>query len=309
MKAFMDALGDCGKVISCDINPHAAALSTTHYRATSLPTTHPGHIERILNICRRFCVGLLMTLNVDELACIESCRSEFESIGVGVIGAPLESIQVARDKLATMRLCEKLGLGFPHTWTLQELCAQTHSEFPLIIKPRFGQASQGIAKLENRKELNAALSYFRDKKSSAYIIQKMLDGQEYGLDIINDLQGRYRDVLARRKLAMRGGETDIAETISSEQFEEVARSLGGHLRHQGIMDVDLMGHDGHMYVLDLNMRFGGGYAFSHLAGANVPAALMNWAQGKEADPLWLKACEGTIGARSSVIDPINVDYL
>jgi hypothetical protein len=37
-------------------------------------------------------------------------------------------------------------------------------------------------------------------------------------------------------------------------------------------------------VIDLNPRIAGGYPFSHVAGANLPAALIAWLNGEHANP-------------------------
>jgi carbamoyl-phosphate synthase large subunit len=49
----------------------------------------------------------------------------------------------------------------------------------------------------------------------------------------------------------------------------------------------------------MNPRFGGGYPFSHVAGANLPAALIAWVKGETPDTSWLKVNKGV---RSSKCD-------
>jgi carbamoyl-phosphate synthase large subunit len=122
----------------------------------------------------------------------------------------------------------------------------------------------------------------------AVLIQERLRGQECGLDVINDLNGRYVTTFGRVKLAMRAGETDRAVTIKSGELERLGRALGTQLGHVGNLDCDVFLSDGRGYVLEMNPRFGGGYPFSHGAGANLPAALLAWADGQIPDPSWLE---------------------
>jgi carbamoyl-phosphate synthase large subunit len=58
-------------------------------------------------------------------------------------------------------------------------------------------------------------------KGKMVLIQEKLSGTEHGLDIINDLNGNYQNTIVKRKLAMRAGETDCAETIENESLREL----------------------------------------------------------------------------------------
>jgi carbamoyl-phosphate synthase large subunit len=132
---------------------------------------------------------------------------------------------------------------------------------------------------------------------SAVLIQESIDGDEYGIDIVNDLDGQYACTFVKRKLRMRAGQTDRAVTVDDPRLEAVGALIGRRLGQRGILDCDLFVDREGVCVIDLNPRFGGGYPFSHLAGANVPAALIAWAGGTAVDQKWLRVTPNVTIAR------------
>jgi carbamoyl-phosphate synthase large subunit len=132
------------------------------------------------------------------------------------------------------------------------------------------------------------------------VIQEALQGEEYGVDVVNDLDGEFVCCFVKRKLGMRFGETDAAITVEDGQIEDQARRIAARLRHVGPMDIDVFRHEDRIQLLDMTPRFGGHYPFAHLAGANVPAALLAWARGEEADPEWLRVRYGVEGYKEIV---------
>src|SRR5262249_51197117 len=125
--------------------------------------------------------------------------------------------------------------------------------FPLLVKPRWGSGSIGVEVVENDRELDLAYEWTRCRVSrtvlsrmsharaeDCLVIQQRLQGREYGLDVFNALAGRYAATFARRKLAMRAGETDRAETVQDARLERLGRALGQRLGHVGNLDCDVM---------------------------------------------------------------------
>ena len=117
----------------------------------------------------------------------------------------------------------------------------------------------------------------------AIIIQEKIVGQEYGLDIINDLNGIYQNTIVKKKIAMRSGETDCAVVVNDEKLQKLGKDISKDMKHIGNMDVDIFLVDDEPYVLEMNARFGGGYPFSHLSGINLPYAIIKWLDGEKVE--------------------------
>jgi carbamoyl-phosphate synthase large subunit len=236
-----------------------------------------------------------------ELPLLAAHRDRFLEIGTLPLVSSAEIVAICYDKLKTARFLERCGLIVPRTYV--ELGAARHAlsraeiTFPLVVKPRWGVGSIGLAIAEDDQELDfaykttekqIACSFFAQVSAAApgkcVLIQERLSGEEYGLDIVNDLNGRHVCTFGKRKLRMRGGQTDRAITVNDEKLQKLGQLIGEQLSHVGILDCDLFASEEGYRVIDLNPRIGGGYPFSHLAGANVPSALIAWMNGEEADP-------------------------
>ena len=163
---------------------------------------------------------------------------------------------------------------------------------------------QGAYRMCEREVKHSYLKYESANVSadSSVLIQECLDGTEYGLDVICDFDGNYVNTIVRRKYAMRSGETDEAIVLGAEdagcrELTDLGERFAKHFRPKGLTDIDvIMGEDLSPKIIDINGRFGGGYPFSHIAGADVPRAYVLWMQGrKEEADLCCRAKAGVHG--------------
>ena len=149
----------------------------------------------------------------------------------------------------------------------------SHTIFKLLREPIIARHTNTYLKYESSIDVDHAI-----------LIQAMIDGQEYGLDIINDLEGNYQNTIVKKKVAMRSGETDCAETVDSIEIKQIGEKLSKTIKHIANLDCDVfVTSDNTIYVLEMNARFGGGYPFSHLAGVNLPMAIIKWLSNESVD--------------------------
>ena len=299
LKYFREQMGDKDKIIAADMQLTAPALSVADVRVM-VPAVYDEHyVEALHQICEMHNVDVLISLNDLELPILAENKLSFENIGVNVLVSSSEVIDICFDKLKTADFITSIGLKPPKTYRNLESATQAildgELKFPVVIKPRWGSASIGIEFVDNIDDLRIVYELIRRKTSKGMLgevsqldddfilIQEKITGKEYGLDIINDLEGNNVAVAVKQKLSMRAGETDKATTVDNPELHRIGEVIGRKLAHIGNLDCDILEMGGEYYILELNPRFGGGFPFSYEAGVNLPKAIINWIEGKEFD--------------------------
>ncbi len=256
------------------------------------------YIPFLKEYCKQENIGLVIPLFDIDIPVLAACRREFEEFGTIVVTGDEEQVKLCNDKWETVGFLRSLGLPAPASWldSGQALKAvrEGTASWPLMVKPRWGMGSLSVYEAENEEELlvfekkirrEIGLGYLKYEAAQdlerCVLIQEKLSGKEMGLDVFNDLAGECRGAAVKEKIAMRSGETDQAVTVNHPGLKDLGLLLGKHLRHRGNLDVDVFDCQGTFYVLEMNARFGGGYPFSHCAGADLPLALILWALGRQ----------------------------
>ena len=317
VRYFQDAfrlLGIPGKVVATDLSPYAPAMREADVSVAVPPVASENYLQALLEVCKSQEVGLIISLNDLELPVLAEASGMLEREGVRAIVSSPEVIGTCFDKWETYRFLVQHNIPSPKTFlTLEEATsalAAGDASFPLIVKPRWGSASIGIQIVGDEEELRLmyALQSRRIHQTilatasasdpeRCILVQEVMSSQEYGLDVINNLNKEHQGVVVKKKLSMRAGETDRAVTVRIPQLEALGRQLGRALGHVGNLDCDVFWDGDRAAVLELNPRFGGGYPFSHAAGINLPAAILAWATGHPVDPQWFIAQAGITAAK------------
>jgi carbamoyl-phosphate synthase large subunit len=305
---FKEALNGIGQLHVSNSEYTYSMKSADSYVLTPL-IYDEGYIPTLLDYCIKNNVDALLSLFDVDLLVLARNRGLFLDHGTKIILASEQSVRICNDKWETYLFLTQNGIKAPSTYlSIKDAVSDIRrgkTQFPLVIKPRWGMGSIGINYAENEEELNILYqkstrevyrSYLkyesRFTKDQEILIQEKLVGQEHGLDVVNDLSGKYVKTYAKKKVAMRAGETDIGETVNSRRFEKIGRALSEKIQHEGVLSVDCFVTDKGIFVTEMNCRFSGHYPISHLAGVELPKQIVKWLGNEGTDRRLLQCKEG-----------------
>lgn len=275
------------------------------------------YIEFLLQYCLENNINVVISLFDIDLPVLAKNKALFNKHGINAIVPDEPFARICNDKWLTHCFFSENGMNTPQTYLTLEDCVEAVEDkkiaFPLIVKPRWGMGSIGVFEADNMRELEIFYTkthkqvfetYLRFESSTdpkkSVIIQEKIQGEEFGLNLFNDLQGNFLTCIALKKFALRAGETDLAETVSNTKLINTGNALARLTKHPGNLDVDCFVLNGTVSFLEMNCRFGGQYPFFHLAGTNFPKALVNMLLGKPVSADLLSAKPGVRGFKNIV---------
>ncbi|SER32886.1 carbamoyl-phosphate synthase large subunit [Gracilibacillus ureilyticus] len=322
---FKNALRDLGidgKVVVADPDYNAPSLQAGDNSYVIPHQTDEKYLDKIFDICDKENIDCIVPLNDWEVPKLASAKSEFLNKDIKVLVAEEDVVEKVRDKGKYRELLEpfevKAPISYMNVEDAKKGLQSGEVDYPLIIKPRNGSASMGVDFANNLDEvqhaydsavkeiLDSPLDDATSKEAHEnVIIQEVIEGDKFSVDIFNDLDGNFVTSLVRKQLDMRGGDIDRCITENPPELMAVAEKIGSNLNHVGYMNADVYYNGKDYYVIDINPRFGGGYAFSHRAGANIPAAIIAMVKGDEVKKEWLIQKAGLELARHDTVVNIN----
>ena len=164
----------------------------------------------------------------------------------------LPAYSVSSSKIRSNRLFDQLGVDRPAPWPG---CA-----FPLIIKPSGASGSEGVGLVHDEGELSAARAEL-ERRGCEAVIEEFAPGPSLSLEVIA-WRGLVQPLLCtelefdrafdcKRVLAPIGG-PDADRLLA--RFDEIADRLALGVGLDGLMDIEVMVHDGVPKVLEIDAR-------------------------------------------------------
>lgn len=265
---FKRAIGGSGKVIATDMSELAPAVyeADKFYKVPRM--TEEGYIDVIFDICKKENVTGVLSLIDPELSLLAQHKTEFEALGVTVIGSSFDLCERALDKMEMYLWLKSHGYHCAKSYTDKKAFFRDVDagliNYPVFVKPVRGSASIAIAKAQDKETVELLFAH-----NDNLMIQEFLNGQEIGADVYIDMiSGEVVSVFTKKKLVMRAGETDKAVSFKDEKLFALIERFAEESGWSGQIDIDIFDVDGEYYISEVNPRFGGGYPHAYECGCD-----------------------------------------
>lgn len=190
-----------------------------------------------------------------DVAFLRRAAPQLERQGCRILLNRPDLIDLCADKLVFGEALSAAGFptiptARPATWAEAR---DRLGRAPLLLKPRCGEGSAGIVRLNDEADFN----YWTQKCGENWMLQRIVgsDDEEYTVGIFGQGDpGCVGPIIFRRKLA-RAGHTAFAEVVDHAAVRDMSLRLSRHFAPVGPTNLQFRVEDGVPYLLEINPRF------------------------------------------------------
>jgi carbamoyl-phosphate synthase large subunit len=153
-----------------------------------------------------------------------------------------------------------------------------------MVKPRRGSGARSIHPAPNR----AAMDFFVGYVEEPVMVQRLMGGDEFSIDVLCDLDGRCLNAIPRTMIESRGGESIKGTVIRDDELIELGRAVAEALPVRGPCTVQAFRDpEIGLGITDVNTRFGGAFPapmYAARPGRTYPELIVRMAAGERVEP-------------------------
>ncbi|KSW21669.1 ATP-grasp domain-containing protein [Cellulomonas sp. B6] len=264
------------EVLAADMDRWASGLYLVPADARRLVPA--GRADEFVDTVRRTCADdrvdvLIPTVDV-ELPRLAAVRDELAAAGTSLAAPSLRTLDTCLDKLALAHACTG-ALRVPRTELLGTPQALSGWQFPVIVKPRRGAGSRGVRTVASERELDAV------HDEDDLLVQELLPGQEYSVDVFADSTGHVVAAVPRARLRVDSGVAVAGVTLHDDELVATATAVARAVGLTSVANVQLKRDaDGVPALLEVNPRFPGAMPLTIAAGVDMPSLLLDDVLGR-----------------------------
>ncbi|WP_046527956.1 ATP-grasp domain-containing protein [Cellulomonas sp. FA1] len=237
-----------------------------------------GKADDFVDVVRQMCADdqidvLISTVDV-ELPKLAAVRDLLAAAGTLLAAPSLRTLDLCLDKLALAHACAG-ALRVPRTELLGTPQALSGWDYPVIVKPRRGAGSRGVRTVTSERELDTV----HDEED--LLVQELLPGQEYSVDVLADSTGHVVAAVPRARLRVDSGVAVAGVTLLDDELVEAASAVARAVGLTSVANVQLKRDaDGVPALLEVNPRFPGAMPLTIAAGVDMPSLLLDDVLGR-----------------------------
>jgi len=222
----------------------------------------PNFFPWLTQFLRNNRIDCYIPINENELRALASISDNQLNNVLGscsIIWAGKSAVRLFGDKSLTSKFLTEIGVNNPLVY--EDLGAIQDSDFPLIVKPRFGSGSKSVFRCNSKRELEGSLLFIPGP-----IIQKFIgeNDQEFTAGVFRNSGGESKVIIFRRKLV--GGATGWAEVYQNIQMENMCKHIASAVNLSGSINVQFRLDEGQPSVFEINGRLSSTVYMRHLLG-------------------------------------------